>query len=41
MDKLPSKTVEMVELRANADYPNLTDIRDSIIKVINHLEIKV
>ena len=38
MKKLPSKTIEMIQQATNEDYPQLQEIRDSLLKVINHLE---
>ena len=40
MKKLPSKTIEMIQQATKEDYPQLQEIRDSLLKVINHLESK-
>ena len=40
MKKLPSKTIEMIQQITKEDYPQLQEIRDSLLKVINHLESK-
>ena len=40
MKKFPSKTIEMIQQITKEDYPQIQEIRDSLLKVINHLESK-
>ena len=37
MEKLPHKTIEMMQHYANTDYPKLKEIRETLLRVMNHL----
>ena len=37
MEKLPRKTIEMMQHYANTDYPQVKEIREALLRVINHI----